>query len=68
MSMALATATRTTGRDDIADSARPYRGRRMLWREFYALRPDLRPANDNGGGDARLRGASQGTSAGRDLR
>lgn len=26
----------------------PFRGRRLSWAEFYALRPDLRPANDNG--------------------
>jgi hypothetical protein len=26
---------------------RPYRGRRISWAEFYAQRPDLRPANDN---------------------
>ncbi|RWM26901.1 hypothetical protein [Mesorhizobium sp.] len=24
-----------------------YRGRRLSWQEFYALRPDLKPANDN---------------------
>ncbi|MEI5680652.1 hypothetical protein AAAK29_19295 [Mesorhizobium sp. CCNWLW179-1] len=24
-----------------------FRGRRLSWQEFYALRPDLRPANDN---------------------
>lgn len=26
---------------------RPYRGRRLTWGEFYRIRPDLRPANDN---------------------
>lgn len=26
---------------------RPLRGRRLSWEEFYAMRPDLRPANDN---------------------
>jgi hypothetical protein len=33
-----------------ADAARfdgAYRGRRVSWKEFYELRPDLRPANDN---------------------
>lgn len=30
------------------DSDRPYRGRRMSWEEFYKMRPDLRPANDDG--------------------
>lgn len=37
-------------RPDTADNARhdgAYRGRRLSWKEFYALRPDLRPANDN---------------------
>lgn len=29
------------------DTDRPYRGRRLTWAEFYALRPDRRPANDN---------------------
>lgn len=24
-----------------------YRGRRLSWTEFYALRPDLKPAKDN---------------------
>lgn len=24
-----------------------YRGRRLSWREFFAIRPDLRPANDD---------------------
>lgn len=24
-----------------------YRGRRLSLREFYSIRPDLRPANDN---------------------
>jgi len=24
-----------------------YRGRRITWAEFYRLRPDLQPANDN---------------------
>lgn len=26
---------------------RPRRGRRISWREFYKLRPDLKPQNDN---------------------
>lgn len=24
-----------------------YHGRRLSWKEFYSLRPDLKPANDN---------------------
>ena len=24
-----------------------YRGRRITWAEFYRLRPDLKPANEN---------------------
>jgi hypothetical protein len=35
----------TTGRPATFDGA--YRGRRLSWKEFYALRPDLRPANDD---------------------
>ncbi|RDE10351.1 hypothetical protein [Pelagibacterium lacus] len=31
----------------VADSDRPFLGRRMSWEEFYKMRPDLRPANDN---------------------
>ncbi len=34
--------------DEPDDTARPYRGRRMSWAEFYRLRPDRRPANDDG--------------------
>lgn len=30
------------------ESSRPYRGRRLSWTEFYRLRPDRKPANDNG--------------------
>lgn len=30
-----------------ADNDRPYRGRRLTWAEFYQLRPDRKPANDN---------------------
>ncbi|WP_163269649.1 hypothetical protein [Chelativorans alearense] len=41
------TTDRTTSTTDTTESARPYRGRRITWEEFYALRPDLRPANDN---------------------
>ncbi|WP_172401998.1 hypothetical protein [Ensifer aridi] len=26
---------------------RPLHGRRLSWEEFYRLRPDLKPANDN---------------------
>ncbi|MBP1848487.1 hypothetical protein J2046_006783 [Rhizobium petrolearium] len=29
------------------DTDRPFRGRRLSWEQFYAERPDLRPANDN---------------------
>ncbi|WP_394891097.1 hypothetical protein ACG873_07175 [Mesorhizobium sp. AaZ16] len=38
---------RTTGREPASESARPYRGRRLSWKEFYRERPDLRPDNDN---------------------
>lgn len=31
----------------VSESAKPFRGRRLTWQQFYALRPDLRPANDN---------------------
>lgn len=30
-----------------ADNDRPYRGRRMTWQEFWQMRPDRKPANDN---------------------
>ncbi|QYO75326.1 hypothetical protein [Devosia salina] len=30
-----------------ATTDRPFRGRRMTWQEFWQLRPDRRPANDN---------------------
>lgn len=40
--------TRTPSLDDLpSDTDRPNRGRRMTWAEFYRLRPDRRPANDN---------------------
>lgn len=39
--------TQRTAHARTADVDRPYRGRRMSWAEFYALRPDRRPANDN---------------------
>ncbi|MER8783367.1 hypothetical protein NKH60_19330 [Mesorhizobium sp. M1006] len=39
--------TRSTSVTSTDESTKPYRGRRMSWKEFYALRPDLRPANDN---------------------
>ena len=32
---------------EVSDIDRPYRGRRLSWREFYALRPDLKADNDN---------------------
>lgn len=37
--------TDTTGKAAAFDGA--YRGRRLSWKEFYRLRPDLRPENDN---------------------
>lgn len=40
-------ATRSSTTDAVTESSRPYRGRRVSWAEFYALRPDLRPGNDN---------------------
>jgi hypothetical protein len=46
--------TTTTGDDTIRDAtgkpataARPRLGRRITWEQFYQMRPDLRPANDN---------------------
>jgi hypothetical protein len=42
---------RATTTEPANESARPYRGRRLTWEQFYALRPDLRPANDNGKAD-----------------
>lgn len=39
--------SRSTSTTTTNESAKPFRGRRMSWWEFYALRPDLRPANDN---------------------
>lgn len=32
------------------DLDRPYRGRRLTWQQFYELRPDRKPANDNSPG------------------
>lgn len=29
------------------DSDRPFLGRRLSWEEFYRMRPDRRPANEN---------------------
>ena len=29
------------------DLDRPFRGRRLTWHQFYELRPDRRPENDN---------------------
>lgn len=37
--------TDTTGKPATHDGA--YRGRRLSWREFYRMRPDLRPENDD---------------------
>lgn len=44
--------SRTTSSLDVTEAAKPYRGRRMSWAEFYREREDLQPANDNeaGGG------------------
>lgn len=42
-----AKAARSTTASSVGDSSRPYRGRRLSWAEFYQLRPDLKPANDN---------------------
>jgi hypothetical protein len=41
--------TRTTGRDAVSQSARPFRGRRLSWKEFEALTGRKPPAaaNDN---------------------
>lgn len=41
-----------TNTDQFPD--RPLRGRRLSWEEFYELRPDLRPANDNSSDRSRL--------------
>jgi hypothetical protein len=37
--------TDVTGKPAAFDGA--FRGRRLSWKEFYQMRPDLRPANDN---------------------
>lgn len=29
------------------ETDRPLRGRRLSWEEFYRVRPDLKPTNDN---------------------
>jgi hypothetical protein len=39
--------TKTTHYARTADADRPVLGRRLSWEEFYQLRPDRRPANDN---------------------
>ena len=36
---------RTTSANAVSDSARPYRGRRISWEEFYRLMDEV--ANDN---------------------
>lgn len=41
------TTTTTIDTDQPATFDGAYRGRRMSWAEFYRLRPDLRPSNDN---------------------
>ncbi|MGX9574076.1 hypothetical protein [Mesorhizobium sp. f-mel] len=45
------------------ETARPFRGRRMSWREFYALRPDLEPVNDNADQDSLRRLGAPATVA-----
>ena len=45
--MPLDAYVRTTSREPASESARPFRGRRLSWAEFYRERPDLRPDNDN---------------------
>lgn len=48
-----------TGKPACHDGA--FRGRRLSWEEFYNLRPDLRPANDNNQAHtARLRATAAG--------
>lgn len=37
-------AVRSTSADPVIAASRPFRGRRISWREFYQLRPDLRRA------------------------
>ena len=43
----VAVLDRTTTATPVTESAKPYRGRRLSWSEFYSIRPDLKPANDN---------------------
>ena len=38
---------RSTSKTTTTEFAKPFKGRRLSWTEFYQLRPDLRPANDN---------------------
>lgn len=44
------------------DLDRPYRGRRLTWAQFYELRPDRRPANDNETADNDNRAEVEGAS------
>ncbi len=47
MNQARTSTNRRPSQRPAADTDRPYRGRRPSWAEFWALRPDRRPANDN---------------------
>ena len=51
-------AARTTSSSSVADSAKPFRGKRITREELYEMRPDLRPADDDDvkqGGSKRVR-------------
>lgn len=50
------------------DLDRPFRGRRLTWQQFYELRPDRRPANDNQAADNDNRTGVEGVSASRQTR
>jgi|EndMetStandDraft_9_1072997.scaffolds.fasta_scaffold361248_1 hypothetical protein len=47
MTSPLDNPARSTSSTAVSDCTRAYRGRRLSWQEFYAQRPDLKPANDN---------------------
>ena len=59
MNQARTSTNRRPSQSPAANTDRPYRGRRISWAEFYAMRPDRRPANDNHplGGLETLRGS-----------
>lgn len=46
-----------------SNSDRPFRGKRLSWGEFYTLRPDLEPVNDNADQDPLRRLGAPGTSS-----